>query len=571
MVKLPLLQLFIIVAILVVPFYGSRKLVLDKIKEQKLALSVSCTPDREQAAIAADEQEIFLLPGSGSYTWKINTDNDSAQQYFNQGVNTYYGFHIIESIASFKKAAAFDPQNPMIWWGLALAYGPNINDVGYSASPEALLAVKNAVRNIDKANTVKQSLIRAMEVRYSEDSTRTRESLNQLYADGMKAAYEKHPGSADVLALYADAMMLQHPWDLWEVKGAPKPWTPLIREVLETGLKIDRKHPGLNHYYIHVMEPSPMPQKATASADILGTITPGLAHLVHMPSHIYLRTGQFNRGVEINQQAVDRFQQYYTLYPAVVNGAFIYDLHNRHMLVNCAMHAGRYTTAIEAARSLQAQIDSATLALPPPMGSLVQYVYMTPVLILTRFEKWDSLLAMQKPANSLVYANIIYEFGKGMAEAARNDTRSARLRVDKIDELMKEESLAIEMKPFSAAIEGAKTARNLLVGEIHLREKEFAKAVNHLQQAAETELAMVYNEPRDWFLNPHQYLGNAHLQAGDYAKAEEVFRKDLSLNANNVWSLRGLLTAQKKLQNKRAAASTAKALKQAAARSDGFW
>lgn len=513
----------------------------DELKIYKARNAIACTPDRIQLAfLLANEPEIPLMPGSGSYVWKIATSSDSAQFYFNQGINTYYGFHIIESQASFRKAARFDPGNPMIWWAQALAAGPNINDVGYTASSEALAAAKKALDLAGQASQVEKDLISAMTVRYSNDSLQSRDSLNRAYTDAMKQVYEKHPRHADVMALYADAMMLLHPWDLWNVNGTPKPWTPLIQEVLEKTLAIAPLHPGANHYYIHVIEPSPFPQKALASADVLGKITPGLAHLVHMPSHIYLHTGQYNKGAAINGDAVNRYKEYTTLFPAVSNGAFIYLLHNQHMLANCAMHAGKYQVSLKAAHDVQQAIDSATLSTPPPMGSLVQYIYMTPVLVNTRFEKWDSLLQMPRPDKQYVYANILYHFGRGMAYAGKNDVGSAKKESATMKELMKDTSLNIPMTPFSAAIDGANTAHALLSGFISLKENKTAEAIAHFQKASDTEEKMVYNEPRDWFLNPKQYLGSAYLKSGNYEKAHEVFRKDMLMNANNIWSLNRL-------------------------------
>jgi tetratricopeptide (TPR) repeat protein len=510
------------------------------IADYKLLNAISCAPDRGNLAKLLADADIPLMPGSGSYVWTINTKSDSAQLYFNQGINAYYGFHIIESLASFKKAARFDPDNAMVWWAQALAYGPNINDFGYNASPEALDAIRKAVSLSGKATPVEKSLIEAMQVRYSEDSTTNRQVLNQEYTDGMKAAYARFPNEKDVAALYADAMMLQHPWDLWYPNGTPKQWTPTIRQVLEKGLAKDSLHPGLNHYYIHVMEPSPYAALATPSADRLGSITPGLAHLVHMPSHIYLRTGNFNKGTSINEQAVARFKEYSDLFPDVVNGAFIYLLHNQHMLVNCAMLAGRYKLSIAAARELEQMIDSASLALEPPLGSVVQYVYMAPTLVQIRFEQWDSLLHMTKPDDKLVYANILYHFGRGMAQAGKNNVTEAEQESVQMLELMKNEHLKVPLTPFSAAIEGATTANEMLKGFIALKKKATDEAIQHFSTAADTESKMVYNEPRDWILNPSQYLGTAYVIKKDYAKAEEAFKRDLKVNDKNVWSLNRL-------------------------------
>ena len=535
----------------------------------KAKSSVSCTPDRASiATLIAESDEITILPGSGSYKWKINTPSDSAQLYFNQGINMYYGFHIIEAIASFQKAARFDQSNPMVWWAQALAYGPNINDVGYTASPEALSSIKKAEELSASASEVEKALIAAMKVRYTDDTTKTREGLNQDYVDAMKAAAEKFSDNADVLALYADAMMLQHPWDLWAVDGVPKPWQPAIQTVLEKVLKADPMHPGANHYYIHIVEASPNPEKALPSADILGRITPGLSHLVHMPSHIYLRTGDFDRGIANNAAAVNTYREYANLFPASNGNAFIYYWHNLHMLTNCAMLAGRYKEAMKSAEELTGALDTASLALPPPLGSYLYYMYMTPVLVNLRFEKWDEILAAKQPEGNYTYANVLYHFGRGMAQAGKNNFEEAKAEAAKVKEFMKDENLKIPMTPFSPVSEGSTVALETLNGFIALKQKNIKTAITHFENAAQKEWELVYNEPRDWMLNPYQYLGNAYLADKNYKKAEESFRKDLTRNAKNVWSLNGLEKSLRLQGKKKEAAAVKNELKKASAKAD---
>jgi len=535
----------------------------------KVKNTVSCTPDR--AAITAmleESDEINLLPGSGSYVWKIETKSDSAQLYFNQGINMYYGFHIIESIASLKKAAKFDDSNPMIWWAQALAYGPNINDVGYTASPEALSSTKKAVELSANATDVEKTLISAMNVRYTNDTTKTREGLNQDYVDAMKAAAEKFPDNTDVLALYADAMMLQHPWDLWTVDGVPKPWQPAIQTVLEKVIRSNPMHPGANHYYIHIVEASPAPEKALHSAEVLGKLTPGLSHMVHMPSHIYLRTGDFDKGIAINTDALNRFREYSTLFPASNGNVFIYYWHNLHMLANCAMLSGRYNEAMKSAEELTGALDTASLASPPPVGSFLYYMYMTPMLVNLRFEKWDNVLAAKEPEGKYIYANVLYHFGRGMAQAGKNNFDEAKKEAEKVKEIMQDDGLKIPMLPFSPVSEGSSVAFETLNGYLALKQNDIKSAITHLEKASKTEWEMVYTEPRDWMLNPYQYLGNAFLADKNYKKAEEAFRKDLSRNAKNVWSLNGLEKSLRQQGRKKEAKEVKNELKKAAAKAD---
>jgi tetratricopeptide (TPR) repeat protein len=512
---------------------------------------IRCGPDWDALKEWLDETDIPPIPGAGIYKWKISTKNDSAQFYFNQGINMYYSFHIIEAMASFKKAAKFDPKCAIVYWAQALCYGPNINDFGYRASPEALAAMNKAKEQSPNSFPLEKELINAMSVRYTADSTDvTRALLNQDYTDMMKKVYEKFPNNPDAQALYADAMMLQHPWDLWNVNGTPKTWTPLIREVLEKLLVKSPNHPGANHYYIHVMEPSPFAAKALPSAERLGKTNPGLSHVVHMPSHIYLRTGNYYKGVDVNINAVNSYKKSIPLFAPVTGADFLYIIHNLHMKTNHAMLEGNYKIAEASAFETRNSIPLDYLSIPAPMGNAIQYIYMVPELVYIRFGKWNEILQMQQPENAQVYANVLYRFGRGMALSNQSRFAEAKYELQQMQQLMKDSSLAIPFSPFSSALEGAEVAENLLTGTIALKEKRTSDAVFAFTKAVTTEENMIYDEPRDWLLNPKHFLANVFLVNGDGEQAEKTLKKDLLNNNENGWALYGLYKAllqQKKI------------------------
>src|SRR5450631_1831891 len=357
---------------------------------QKMRLtSLRCTPDWSVYQITSEEiQNMIPLPGTGSHTWKINCTSDSAQFYFNQGINLYYGFHIPEALPSFKKALSFDSSAAMLYWAVALAYGPNINDNVYVASKDALLAVSKAKQFMNHSSPKERGLIEAMESHYSADSTRDRATLNREYAGKMKTLYLKYSTDAELGTLYADALMNLHPWDLWNHDGTPKPWTPELVSVLENILAHNPEHPGANHYYIHTLEASPFASKANASAERLGSLAPGLSHMVHMPSHIYIRTGEYDKGVKVNEAAVKNYYVYKGLFPGVVNNVFLYDYHNRHMQAACSINTNDYSRAIKDALDCRNAIDTALLSAEDPMGNYSQYIYMTPELTMITFQNW---------------------------------------------------------------------------------------------------------------------------------------------------------------------------------------
>ncbi len=297
---------------------------------------------------------------------------------------------------------------------------------------------------------------------------------------------------------------------------------------------------GCLHYYIHVMEPSPYAAKALASADRLGNLTPGLSHTVHMPSHIYLRTGHFNKGVSVNEKAVNEYKKMLALYSPVAAGEFLYAIHNLHMKTTVAMLAGRDKASMAAADETVKSIPADYLQFPAPMGSAIQYIYMVPTLAHIRFGHWNDLLNAKKPADKMIYAGILYHFGRGMALTHQNNTAGAEGELAQMRQLMKDTGLLIPFAVFSPAIEGAKVAEKILEGSMALNEKKIPQAIAALKDAVNIEENMVYTEPRDWLLTPGQYLGQAYLLAGNPKAAEAAFRKDLQVNNENGWALYGL-------------------------------
>lgn len=531
--------------------------------------AISCGPDWASINNLTEEAEIPIIPGTGKYTWKISTTNDSAQVYFNQGINMYYCFHIIEAMASFKKAARFDPGCAMLYWAQALTYGPNINDLGYAASPAALKATQTAVQLSGSASPVEKALIDAMAVRYTTDSAdATRAKLNMQYTAKMQHVYDNFITNADVQALYADAMMLEHPWDLWNIDGTPKAWTPLIETVLEKLLSKTPGHPGANHYYIHVMEGSPYAAKALPSANRMAALTPGLSHTVHMPSHIYLRTGQFNQGVSVNEQALKGYKQELPLYSPVTGSDFLYVIHNLHMQTTVAMLAGRKAYSIQSAKETAASVPADYCLAPAPLGSGAQYVLMIPTLVDVRFGNWQQLLNTNAPDKKMTLANILFHFGRGVALVRHTKITEATDELLQMEQLMKDSSLDVPNGVFSPAIDQARVAENLLAGNIAMAKQKTDAAITAFEQAVTIEEHMVYTEPRDWLLNPKHYLGNAYLKAAQPAAAEKIFRKDLLNNNENGWALYGIYQALLAQKRNAAAAVMLMRYKKAFAKAD---
>lgn len=511
------------------------------LSKKKLSV-ISCSPDlNDPSLIPEDAGAMVPLTGWGKYTWPIRTSADSAQFYFNQGINMYYSFHIIESLASFRKAASLDEHSPMPYWGIALAYGPNINDVTYTATPKALEAIQKASALSAGCTDLEKGLIAAMLLRYTSDTAKKRAELDGAYAQAMKELYLKYPSSADAGALYADALMLLHPWDLYDQEMQPKAWTPEIVSVLESVLKTNPDHPAANHYYIHAVEASLKPNRALASADKLGTLLPQVSHMVHMPSHIYIRTGMYEKGNQVNKKAVEGYQAYNRLFPSVENGAFLYLFHNQHMQATCAIMNGTYKEAVAASKQLRESIPADYLVMAAPEAEYLQYMYMTELFSYIRYGKWEQILNHPVVPENQVYGNILLEYGKGIAYARMHKFNEARASLNKMEKLLAaNERLKVRMGAFNTAYAGGEIAIAMVKGVIAEEENKSDEAIQWLSKAVELEDRMIYDEPKDWLLSVRPFLASVLMKKGNWDEAITVLKKDLVINPNNGWALTGL-------------------------------
>ncbi len=542
-----------------------KKIAFSKVKR----FAIRCSPALADFNFTDTSSTIPLLQGWGNYRMPVTTGNDSARIYFEQGINMYYGFHVIEALASFERSVQLDNNFAMGYWGMALSYGPNINDFGYSASPAALTAMRKAKELSANRQPLEQALIMAMQVRYSPDSSQTREYLNQLYADAMKKVFAKFATDADAGALYADALMVQHPWDLYSKDYIPRSWTPEILHTLETVLVRHPEHPGAAHYYIHAVEASAHPEAALNVSRKLGLRMPGVSHVVHMPSHIFIRSGYYSEGETANEKAVKGYYDYLGRFPAVVNNSPLYLIHNLHMQATCANMTGNYKSSMKASLDCRNSFDTSLQSSPGYLGVFIQYVYMTPVLTKIRFGKWDEILQLPPVSTGYVYANYLLHYARGMAYARKKDFTGAAAELDSLKKLIAEPQLKAPAPSYAnPGIAGAEIAEKILAGIIAEEQQQLPAALTLLKAAVVLEDSMIYNEPKDWVHPTREYYGNALLKAGKYQLAETVFKEDLFINPNNGWSLTGLAQAQSALGKKAAAVTTSAKAKKAFAGSD---
>lgn len=510
----------------------------------------ACVSEEAQRAITVEESAPVagvatattapLLEGIGPVRFPITTESARAQAYFNQALTFSYGFNHAEAVRSFTEAARLDPSCGICWWGVALALGPNINAaMDDSAIAPAWQAVQKAIALQDNESAKERALIDAIATRYSQEGS-DREALDVVYAGSMRAVTERYPEDAYLLALYAESLMDLYPWAYWNEDATPKEYTPSLVATLERVFELDPQNPGALHLYIHLMEQY-FPEKAVAAADELGPLVPVAGHLVHMPSHIYLRVGRYHDAVAANQRAALADEEYIAqcnaqgFYPAG------YYPHNIHFLWYSAMMEGRRELAVATALRLY---DKVPLEMARQFGSIQRYLGVRAATYV-RFGMWPEALAEPEVPAGMPMAAFMRSYARGVAFAATGELDAARTELaDLRIQRDSEELNAVMMRRGDIAETLASIAVALVAADIAKAEGDAEVEIQQLTAAVAAQDSLPYSEPPFWHFPVRQALGTSYLRLGDSAAASKVFREDLAKFPHNGWSLYGLKQAR---------------------------
>jgi hypothetical protein len=484
-----------------------------------------------------------LMQGYGDLHHPVSTNNTQAQQFFDQGLRQIYAFNHDEAARSFQRAADLDSKLAMAYWGVAEAVGPNYND---PASDDRFAAAHTAIQKaIDlsgSASPAEQAYIKAMALRFPADPKADRRQAAEAYHDSMREVVKQFPDDLDAATLFAESGMNLHPWGLWMVNGTPREGTEEIVATLETVIKRDPNHLGAIHYYIHSVEASKSPERALAGANRLAALAPAAGHIVHMPAHVYIRTGDYAAAVKTNQEAAAVDQAYIKASGAQGIYPLMYYSHNLHFIAMCSAMDGDYSEANRNADLLAAHVAPHVKDMPPLEG------FMTiPIAVDVRFHKWDEILKMPQPAPQMKIVTVFWHFARGMALAAKGKVNEAEPEYLVVSDAEKNtpEDVIFAMPVNNKAKDVLKIARDVLRAKIALAKKDNAGAIALLQSAVAAQDTLKYAEPEDWFFPVRESLGAALLMNSDNAGAEKVFREDLDHHPRNPRSLFGLQQALK--------------------------
>ncbi|MFO7652766.1 MAG: tetratricopeptide repeat protein [Candidatus Krumholzibacteriia bacterium] len=481
-----------------------------------------------------------LQPGLDTYEFPITTDSPEAQAWFNQGLLLLYGFNHGEAIRYFREAAAHDPEAAMPWWGIAYASGMHINAPEVTAEQwqTGRDAAERAISLLDDETELERAVVHAAASRTAWPAPAEQRPYDEAFAEAMESVYARFGDEPFVAVQYTESLMNLQPWDYWTEDLEPKGRNAEFIAVLERALANDPTHPQAAHFYIHAVEAGPDPASAEAAADMLRDRVPAAGHLVHMPGHIYARVGRYADAVTANEVAVAADDAYFEL-GTEPGFYYAYHAHNLHFLAFAAMMEARYEPALAAARRLEVAVPEQML---DEVAFLIEGIIPTTYHVMIRFGKWEDILREEAPPEKRPMMLAIHHYGRGIALSALGRTEEAHREVARFEKQV--EQVPEDWWVFSnKAHDVLPIGRLMLEGELAYREGRLEDAWAALEAAIAAEDRLVYDEPPGWMIPVRHSMGALLMEAGEYRRAEELYRQDQIEHPGNGWSLLGLQQA----------------------------
>tara|TARA_B110000438_G_scaffold293543_1_gene333578 strand:+ start:65 stop:1759 length:1695 start_codon:yes stop_codon:yes gene_type:complete len=521
------------------------------------------------------EEDRILSFDLGSHVFAVGTESDMAQRLFDQGVNWCFGFNQEEGLACFKKALEFDSDCAMLHWGVAYAAGPFYNMPWCDFSePEAVDCtafcrghIDQALALSDSATLPEKALIRALAGRVQKPHTVSQseyDNWDDAYAEAMRKVYSDFPENQDVMALFIEAMMTRTPWRLWDVKtGLPTVGADTLEAiaVCEKAIALadegcEQQHPAILHLHIHLLEMSPTPDRAMDSADRLCGLCPDAGHIHHMPGHIYVLCGEYEKARIASEKAI-RVNRKYLAYAGPYNYYTTARCHDLHLMMYTCMFLGQFEPAMAAAQEICDNLppDVIDMKGKPFIASTMEGYYAMKMHVLVRFGKWREIIDTPMPQDPKLYcvSTCMHHYAKGIAYAAMKEFTKAEHHKRQFYGALKRvhPSRRFFNNP---AIETLGVGEKMLLGELEYHTGNHEVAYAHLRESVQRCDDLHYSEPWPWMHPPRHALGALLMEQNHYVEAEGVYRADLGLNnnvqrcaqhKNNVWSLHGLVECLK--------------------------
>ncbi len=506
----------------------------------------------------------------GSHFRIVSTHSPDAQRWFNIGLNWCFAFNKGEGVKCFRRALEFDPNCVMAHWGIAYGSGPFYNMTWRDHSEEeANTATSIAYEHIEKARAqahcatgIENRLVEALAFRVQKPHAVQPDDYDRWdddYAAALRRIYHQYQDDLDVVALFVEALIMRTPRRLWDVKtGLPAKNSDVVEalEVCERAIaSVDQNrskaHPALFHLHIHILEMSNEPERAQASAAALATMCPDAGHMNHMPGHVHVLCGEYQKAKVASERAIAA-NDAYLAYAGPLTPYTTACAHDLLLMMHACMLMGRYKDSNGAANKLRAMLTKEVLSVKgrPKFSTSLEGYYSMSVHVMVRFGRWREIIATPLPDDPELYlvSTAMHHYAKGVAHASLKQFADAdRERTLFHDSLNR---IPSQRKVFNNAARSILTVgEKMLDGELEYHKGNHEVGYAHLREAVHRDDNLEYIEPWAWMHPPRHALAALLAEQGHYSEAEEVCRDDLGLTGriqrcaqhpDNVWALHGL-------------------------------
>jgi hypothetical protein len=416
-------------------------------------------------------------------------------------------------------------------------------DNGCASTPEAISDVETQLLFAIRKLTCHPGLDHAL----SDDI------VGRPYADAMRKVYEKYPEDPEVVYCFAEALMVLNAWQLYEFPTgkAVSPDVVETRAVLEKALKLHKDHAGLCHMYVHLSEMSAEPEKALTACLPLRNNFPHAGHLIHMPTHIDVLVGDYEKCVRYNSKAIAADERSMQNSPETAGREsfyFGYIVHNYHMAVYGAILGGFEKIAMEIATKLNTIVNEEMFEEYPDLTAYLESYSALEIHAMVRFGRWKEILELQPPKNKslMLFRAASLKFAQALAHASMDNIEEAKRECNNFDSLRGDPDTEFRILHNNSvqsllAVDGV-----MARGEIAYRQGKYDEAFTLLRKAVDMQDNLNYDEPWGKMQPIRHALGGLLLEQGRIDEAEKVFRKDLEFHPKNPWALRGLIDCLKK-------------------------
>ncbi|TJX76753.1 MAG: hypothetical protein E5W21_03570 [Mesorhizobium sp.] len=507
----------------------------------------------------------------GAYRRPISTRAAEAQRWFDIGLNWCYGFNHEEGIRCFAKALRTDPDCAFVHWGIAYAAGPFYNltwkEHGEAEADRATRLcfdhVQLALAGSARSSAIERRLIEALAHRFQKPHRMAPAEFalwDDAYAAAMRQVYRDFPDDHDVMALFVEALMMRTVRRLWNLKtGDPAPNSDVIEalEICERSIRLAdeagiAQHPAIVHLHIHLLEMSTMPERGMRSADLLGEMCPDAGHMNHMPGHIYVLCGEYEKAKLASEKAV-RANDLYLAYADEPTYYLLGCCHDLHLMMFTCMLSGQYQPALWAADKVRSLVTHDVVAIRdrPKLTQTVEGYHAMKSHVLVRFGRWQDIIdePMVAEPDLYVLTAAMQHYARGVAHAKLRQFAEAERERELFHQHL--EGIAPERRFLSNPTRASlAVGAALLDGELAYHQGRHEETYGHLRQAVELDDNLSYTEPWAWMHPPRHALAALLLDQGHAAEAEQVYRDDLGLSGkvqrcaqhpDNVWALHGLV------------------------------